>query len=162
MSKKPPVHISVTVDFLKELPELLIHGVLTKLEVENNQKHLEAALRAVGFSIDEQSTKFQTSVLRGVKVRCAQLPSTYRHTDIYTGCMIPGYEYPNLYKDGLLDTGSTTPEDFCINLPFDIPVEIKANTRKYTKKNFTEEFIEIEDQGRLDDIFGINDGLGVN
>ena len=47
------------------------------------------------------------------------------------------------------------------DLPYDLPVNEKVNTRKYTKRGDREEMIHIEfsreDEDRLDSIFGQED-----
>lgn len=155
MSKKkhqPPVHISVTIDFLKTLP---------CLDVENNENHLRAALYAVGIDIDnELGGKNGVNYLRDVNVRCVDKPYMYRQTTVINGTLRKDFRHSNIYKDGFLDAGFSEAKELCSNLPFDIPLEVKANTRKYTKKSEKEILLcEISDLDRLDDIFG-NDGLG--
>lgn len=148
---QPPVHISVTIDFLKSLPCLDI----------SNEDHLRAALYAVGINIDyEFETKNGVSELTNSKVRCADRPYMYRNTTVFAGTMRNDFPYAKIYKDGFLDVGSSTPEDLCINLPFDIPVELKANIRKYTKRSNKEEFPVFDEIDELDSQFDGYTGLG--
>ncbi len=148
---QPPVHISVTKDFLKTLPCLDI----------SNEDHLRAALYAVGINIEyEFETKNGVSEMLNCKVRCADKPYMYRTTTVYAGTMRKDYPYEKIYKDGFLDVGSCQAEELCTELPYDIPVELKANIRKYTKKLGKEDFATFDDINELDDQFNGTIGLG--
>lgn len=75
---------SVTIDFLRSLPEL---------DVENNKNHLMAALRAIGFDVSKKIDRVE-----GVLVRYRHSPMHVRETTIFQGQLRSDYPYKNIYN----------------------------------------------------------------
>ena len=134
MSKrKPAQHISVTLDFLRTFPDLDV----------TKDSDLHVALYRVGFDAQrDQEGKVvglkPFTMLHNKNVRCNNLPYTYRKTLIFAGTMRHDYEHQRIYRNvDILDVGKYTGTDIELvtDLPYDIPVLEKANTRKYTKKS---------------------------
>lgn len=153
--RKPTQHISVTLDFLRLIPGFNV----------TEESGLRAALYAVGFQVsDGEGNPKQVTMLNNKNVRCANLPYTYRKTTIFVGDMRPDYPYSKLYNGvDILDVGiySESDMEFVLDLPYDIPVTEKVNTRKYTKRGETPESFDItfnsEDEARLSDAFGLGE-----
>jgi hypothetical protein len=153
--RKPPQHISVTIDFLRTVPGF-------DVQKDND---LRAALYALGFQVtDKDGNPKHVTVFKNKNVRCANMPSTYRKTMIFVGEMRPDYKYAKIYNGvEILDVGvySGSDMEFVLDLPYDIPVIEKVNTRKYTKRGDRPETFEItfdiEDEARLGDVFGLED-----
>lgn len=153
--RKPTQHISVTLDFLRTIPGFDVR----------NENDLRAALYAVGFQVtDSDGNPKQIAVLQNKNVRCANMPSTYRSTMIFVGDMRPDYPYEKIYSGvEILDVDVYSERDmeFVLDLPYDIPVNEKVNTRKYTKRGDQPESIEIawdsNDEARLNDVFGLGE-----
>lgn len=141
MKNKTPRHISVTLDFIRQMP-----GIdMTK---END---LHVALYKLGFAVFKDDAGNVTglkpfTMLNNKLVRCANMPSTYRRTTIFVGNMRPGYELEKLYdKCEILDVDLYSHSDMELvnELPYDIPVIEKANTRKYTKKSDRDNSVDV-------------------
>lgn len=153
--RKATQHISVTLDFLKTVPGFDV----------TKESELRAALFAVGFQVtDSDGDNKQVTMLNNKNVRCANLPYTYRKTTIFVGDMRPDYPYAKIYNGvDILDVGvySESDMDFVLDLPYDIPVNEKVNTRKYTKRGEVPESQEItlskEDEAHLSELFGLGD-----
>ena len=75
---------SVTIDFLRSLPEL---------DVENNKNHLMAALHAIGFDVSKKIDRVE-----GVLVRYRHSPMHVRETTIFQGQLRSDYPYKNIYN----------------------------------------------------------------
>ena len=75
---------SVTIDFLRSLPEL---------DVENNKNHLMAALYAIGFDVSKKIDRVE-----GVLVRYRHSPMHVRETTIFQGQLRSDYPYKNIYN----------------------------------------------------------------
>lgn len=153
--RKPTQHISVTLDFLKTVPGFDVR----------QESGLRAALYAVGFQVaDSEGNPKHVTMLNNKNVRCANLPYMYRKTTIFVGDMRPDYQYAKIYNGiDILDVGVYLEKDmeFVIDLPYDIPVNEKVNTRKYTKRGDQPESFDItfdsEDEARLSGAFGLED-----
>lgn len=158
--KRATQHISVTIDLLRSFPDLDI----------SKDADLHVALYRVGFDAVRDETTGHVialapfTMLTNKNVRCVDKPYMYRKTLIFCGNMRPGFEYPRIYNNvEILDVGTYKGTDALLtsDLPYDIPVAEKVNTRKYTKRGDREEFIRIdfnqEDTDRLDDLFGQGD-----
>lgn len=149
-------HISVTIDLLRTFPDLDV----------TKDEDLHVALYRVGF--DAQKNKdtgvlalSPFTMLTNKNVRCADRPYMYRKTLIFVGNMRPNFKHSNIYRNiDILDVGvySGSDAELVSDLPYDMPVNEKVNTRKYTKKGDREEMIHIEfsreDEVRLDSIMG--------
>ena len=153
--RKPTQHISVTLDFLRTVPGFDV----------TQESGLRAALYAVGFQVsDSEGNPKHVTMLNNKNVRCANLPYLYRKTTIFVGDMRPDYPYAKIYNGvDILDVGVYSERDmeFVIDLPYDIPVTEKVNTRKYTKRGERPESFDITfnsgDEARLSDAFGLGD-----
>lgn len=75
---------SVTIDFLRSLPEL---------DVENNKNHLMAALHVIGFDVSKK-----IDLVEGVLVRYRHSPMHVRETIIFQGQLRSDYPYKNIYN----------------------------------------------------------------
>ena len=76
---------SVTIDFLRSLPEL---------DVDNNKNHLMAALYAVGFDVEKKIDRVE-----GDLVRYRHSPMHVRETTIFQGQLRSDYPYKNIYNN---------------------------------------------------------------
>lgn len=134
-------HISVTLDFIRQMPGIDIR----------KENDLHVALYKLGFDAFKDEKGNVTglkpfTMLNNKLVRCANMPSMYRRTTIIIGNMRPGFELSRLYEGcEILDIGlySGADMDLVTDLPYDIPVVEKANTRKYTKKSDREDSVEV-------------------
>lgn len=152
-------HISVTIDFLRTFPDLDV----------KKDADLHVALYRVGFDAQKDIATGALSLspftmLANKNVRCVDRPYLYRKTLIFVGNMRKNFKYSNIYRNiDILDVGIYKGEDVekVSELPYDLPVNEKINTRKYTKREDREETISVEfsreDEDRLDDIFGQGD-----
>ncbi|QGZ16228.1 hypothetical protein Hena1_00520 [Erwinia phage Hena1] len=157
--KRATQHISVTIDLLRTFPDLDV----------TKDADLHVALYRVGFDAqkDEATGLIALSpftMLPNKNVRCADKPYMYRKTLIFAGNMRPGFKQSKIYNNiDILDVGmySGLDAELVSDLPYDLPVTEKVNTRKYTKKGERDEFVRIdftpEDEGRLYGIFGEGD-----
>lgn len=153
--RKPTQHISVTIDFLRTIPGFDV----------TKDNDLRAALYAIGFQVsDEEGKPKSVTVLSNKNVRCANLPYLYRKTMIFVGDMRPDYKYSKIYNNiDILDVGvySESDMEYVLDLPYDIPVNEKVNTRKYTKRDDVPETVDIsfsrEDEARLEGIYGLGE-----
>ena len=76
---------SVTIDFLRSLPEL---------DVDNNKNHLMAALCVIGFDVSKKIDRVE-----GVLVRYRHSPMHVRETTIFQGQLRSDYPYKSIYKN---------------------------------------------------------------
>ena len=76
---------SVTIDFLRSLPEL---------DVDNNKNHLMAALHVIGFDVSKKIDRVE-----GVLVRYRHSPMHVRETTIFQGQLRSDYPYKSIYKN---------------------------------------------------------------
>ncbi len=126
--------ISVTIDFLYELPEVGGRQIM-----ENNEK-LKAALYAVGFDTDKSIT-----LMHDKNVRVPQDHTCYRKTTVITGTMRKDFVFKDIYLGcNILDVqhlSSSAESQFikCDSLPCCMPEKVKVNTRKYTRCNDNQE-----------------------
>lgn len=126
--------ISVTIDFLYELPEVGGDQIM-----HNNEK-LKAALYAVGFNTEKSIT-----VMHDKNVRVPQDRTCYRKTTVITGTMREDFCFKNIYLGcNILDVKHLSPSEEnpfikCDSLPCCIPEKVKVNTRKYTRSSDTQE-----------------------
>lgn len=89
---------SVTIDFLRSLPEL---------DVENNKNHLMAALHAIGFDVSKKIDRVE-----GVLVRYRHSPMHVRETTIFQGQLRSDYPYKNIYNSlDILDVDARNPKN---------------------------------------------------
>lgn len=155
--KKATQHISVTIDLLRTFPDLDV----------TKDADLHVALYRVGFDAikDDISGEVKAlapfTMLTNKNVRCADRPYMYRKTLIFCGNMRPDFQHSRIYNNiEILDVGiyKGLDAELVSDLPYDLPVTEKVNTRKYTKKGDREEVVHIdfspEDTDRLDSIFG--------
>ena len=126
--------ISVTIDFLYELPEVGGRQIM-----ENNEK-LKAALYAVGFDTDKSIT-----LMHDKNVRVPQDHTCCRKTTVITGTMRKDFVFKDIYLGcNILDVQHLSPSaesQFikCDSLPCCMPEKVKVNTRKYTRCNDNQE-----------------------
>lgn len=146
-------HISVTLDFLRQLPELDVR----------KDKDLHQALYLVGFDIatEEDGNLSKVEMLHGVNVRCADRPYELRKTTVFVGRMRQDYKLKGLYDNvDILDIGATKgiATQLVSEMAYDIPVVEKVNTRKYTKRQDNPSFLDVApedlDTEALEEIFG--------
>lgn len=116
---------SVTLDFLRSLPEL---------DVDNNKNHLMAGLYAVGFDVEKKIDRVDN-----VNIRYRHSPMYVRETTIFQGQLRSDYPYKSIYKNhDVLDVNAKDPKtdkelnvvvemlqseskQLVIDLPFDVP-----------------------------------------
>lgn len=158
--KRATPHISVTIDLLR---------LFTDLDISKDAD-LHVALYRVGFDAlrDEATGNVVAlapfTILSNKNVRCADKPYMYRKTMVFCGNMSPMFKHPQIYNNlEILDVGTYKGRDALMvtDLPYELPVIEKVNTRKYTKREDHVEFVRIdfteEDTDRLDDLFGQGD-----
>ena len=105
---------SVTIDFLRSLPEL---------DVENNKNHLMAALHAIGFDVSKKIDRVE-----GVLVRYRHSPMHVRETTIFQGQLRSDYPYKNIYNSlDILDVDARNPKN---SKEFGIIVEMLQSESK--------------------------------
>lgn len=130
---------SVTIDFLKSLPDL---------DVENNRNHLIAGLFALGFDIEKKIDRIED-----VLVRYRHSPCHARKTVVYQGQLRKDYLYKSIYNShDILDCDARDPKcdkEFNIvvdllqseskqvvtDLPFEIPdyTAAKGEEKQYSR-----------------------------
>ena len=157
--RKSTQHISVTIDLLRTFPDLNI----------TKEADLHVALYRVGFDAQRDDDGNVTglkpfTMLTNKLVRCANEPYKVRSTVIFVGNMRHDFQGAAIYRNiDILDVGVYTGLDTQLagDLPYDLPVTEKVNTRKYTKSGDKVEFVSIDfdktDTDRLDGIFGQGD-----
>lgn len=105
---------SVTIDFLRSLPEL---------DVENNKNHLMAALHAIGFDVSKKIDRVE-----GVLVRYRHSPMHIRETTIFQGQLRSDYPYKNIYNNlDILDVDARNPKN---DKEFNVVVEMLQSESK--------------------------------
>ena len=105
---------SVTIDFLRSLPEL---------DVDNNNNHLMAALHAIGFDVSKKIDRVE-----GVLVRYRHSPMYVRETTIFQGQLRSDYPYKNIYNSfDILDVNAKEPKT---NKEFNVVVEMMQSESK--------------------------------
>ena len=105
---------SVTIDFLRSLPEL---------DVENNKNHLMAALHAIGFDVSKKIDRVE-----GVLVRYRHSPMHVRETTIFQGQLRSDYPYKNIYNNlDILDVNAKDPKN---DKEFNVVVEMLQSESK--------------------------------
>ena len=105
---------SVTIDFLRSLPEL---------DVENNKNHLMAALHAIGFDVSKKIDRVEN-----VLVRYRHSPMHVRETTIFQGQLRSDYPYKNIYNSlDILDVDARNPKN---SKEFGIIVEMLQSESK--------------------------------
>lgn len=105
---------SVTLDFLRSLPEL---------DVENNKNHLMAALYAVGFDVEKKIDRVEN-----VLVRYRHSPMHVRETTIFQGQLRNDYAYKNIYNNlDILDVDARNPKN---DKEFNVVVEMLQSESK--------------------------------
>ncbi len=106
---------SVTVDFLRSLPEL---------DVDNNKNHLMAALHVIGFDVSKKIDRVEN-----VLVRYRHSPMHVRETTIFQGQLRSDYPYKNIYNSlDILDVSAKEPKT---NKEFNVVVEmLQAESKK--------------------------------
>lgn len=88
---------SVTIDFLRSLPEL---------DVDNNKNHLMAALHVIGFDVSKKIDRVES-----VLVRYRHSPMHVRETTIFQGQLRSDYPYKNIYNNlDILDVNAKEPK----------------------------------------------------
>lgn len=129
MQREKPIYVSVTLDFLKTLPELNITD-------NQNVKAIEAGLCALGFEITNQADKIGYEYLDDVVVRSKKNPYKYKKTRVYTGKLRSNFSFKSIYNGiDILDTEDNNSFNLLVSdLPYDLPATDKTNLRKYTKK----------------------------
>lgn len=105
---------SVTLDFLRSLPEL---------DVDNNKNHLMAALYAVGFDVEKKIDRVEN-----VLVRYRHSPMHVRETIIFQGQLREDYPYKNIYNNlDILDVDAKDPKT---DKEFNVVVEMLQSESK--------------------------------
>jgi hypothetical protein len=105
---------SVTIDFLRSLPEL---------DVDNNKNHLIAALHAIGFDVSKKIDRVD-----GVLVRYRHSPMHIRETTIFQGQLRSDYPYKNIYNSlDILDVDARNPKN---DKEFNVVVEMWQSESK--------------------------------
>lgn len=106
---------SVTIDFLRSLPEL---------DVENNKNPLMAALYVIGFDVSKKIDRVE-----GVLVRYRHSPMNVRETTIFQGQLRSDYPYKNIYNNlDILDVDARNPKN---DKEFNVVVEmIQAESKQ--------------------------------
>ena len=105
---------SVTIDFLRSLPEL---------DVENNKNHLMAALHVIGFDVSKKIDRVE-----GVLVRYRHSPMHVRETTIFQGQLRSDYPYKNIYNSlDILDVDARNPKN---DKEFNVVVEMLQSESK--------------------------------
>ena len=105
---------SVTIDFLRSLPEL---------DVENNKNHLMAALHVIGFDVEKKIDRVEY-----VLVRYRHSPRHVRETTIFQGQLRSDYPYKNIYNSlDILDIDARNPKN---SKEFGIIVEMLQSESK--------------------------------
>ena len=105
---------SVTIDFLRSLPEL---------DVDNNKNHLMAALHVIGFDVSKKIDRVE-----GVLVRYRHSPMHVRETTIFQGQLRSDYPYKNIYNNlDILDVDARNHKN---SKEFGIVVEILQSESK--------------------------------
>ena len=139
--KKTNEDIAVTIDFLRTIPDFDI-----KIESQ-----LAAALYAIGFQSVDEDLKPARVERTLCNVRLRNAPYKYRETLVFSGKMREDFKYASIYEGhDILDVAVYTGVSFETGgLKFDIPVLEKANTRKYTRREDRENFIDMT-QANLD------------
>lgn len=158
--KKATQHISVTIDLLRMFEDLDV----------TKENDLHVALYRVGFDAEKDPVSGRVvglkpfTMLTNKNVRCVDRPYMYRKTIIFVGNMRPDYKHSRIYNNiDILDVGIYSGLDTALvtDLPYDLPVTEKVNTRKYTKKGDREEMVHVEfsreDEQRLSSIMGQED-----
>ena len=103
---------SVTIDFLRSLPEL---------DVENNKNHLMAALYAIGFDVSKKIDRVE-----GVLVHISH--RYVRETIIFQGQLRSDYPYKNIYNSlDILDVDARNPKN---DKEFNVVVEMLQSESK--------------------------------
>lgn len=131
-------HISVTLDFIRQVPGYDI----------TNPSQLRAVLRLIGFKVEDAAGKpINVEMLNNVNVRCKDKPYMFRYTTVFIGSMREDFIFPGLYSNSdILDITLTDDlkAELVNSLDYDIPVVEKTNTRKYTKRKDAPEFLGTE------------------
>lgn len=105
---------SVTLDFLRSLPEL---------DVDTNKNHLMAALYAVGFDVEKKIDRVDN-----VNIRYRHSPMHVRETTIFQGQLRSDYPYKSIYKNhGVLDVNAKDPKT---DKEFNVVVEMLQSESK--------------------------------
>lgn len=106
---------SVTLDFLRSLPEL---------DVDNNKNHLMAGLYAVGFDVEKKIDRVDN-----VNIRYRHSPMHVRETTIFQGQLRSNYPYKSIYKNhDVLDVDARNPNN---GKEFNVVVEmLQAESKK--------------------------------
>lgn len=105
---------SVTLDFLRSLPEL---------DVDNNKNHLMAALYAVGFDVEKKIDRVDN-----VNIRYRHSPMYVRETTIFQGQLRSDYPYKSIYKNhDVLDVDA---KDHKTDKEFNVVVEMLQSESK--------------------------------
>ncbi len=105
---------SVTIDFLRSLPEL---------DVDNNKNHLMAALHVIGFDVSKKIDRVE-----GVLVRYRHSPMHVRETTIFQGQLRSDYPYKNIYNSlDILDINAKDPKN---DKEFNVVVEMLQSESK--------------------------------
>lgn len=106
---------SVTIDFLRSLPEL---------DVDNNKNHLMAVLHVIGFDVSKKIDRVEN-----VLVRYRHSPMHVRETIIFQGQLRSDYPYKNIYNSlDILDVDACNPKN---SKEFNVVVEmLQAESKK--------------------------------
>ena len=111
---------SVTLDFLRSLPEL---------DVDNNKNHLMAALYAVGFDVEKKIDRVDN-----VNIRYRHSPMHVRETTIFQGQLRSDYPYKSIYKNhDVLDVNAKAPKT---DKEFNVVVEMLQAESKQLVTDF--------------------------
>ena len=105
---------SVTIDFLRSLPEL---------DVDNNKNHLMAALHVIGFDVEKKIDRVDN-----VNIRYRHSPMHVRETTVFQGQLRSDYPYKSIYKNhDVLDVNAKDPKT---DKEFNVVVEMLQSESK--------------------------------
>ena len=121
----PMSYVSISSDFLKSLnPEW---------DIENNNNHLLASLRACGIDITKRVDK-----MTNMNVRYQHAPQFARETTVYQGRMIKNYPFKSIFNGcEILDINLKN--DNNIQTVINFLNEMDANKKKVSDFDFVEE-----------------------
>lgn len=157
-----PSDISVTLDFLMTIPNVDL----------SSESGLRVALTQLGFDVekDEEGNTPKAEIFHNVLVRYRDAPYLYRETTVYSGKMRRNFHSEEhrtaimkLFANvNILDVASPSKSSAktVSDLPYELPVQEKANTRKYTKRKDAPAFMEMSPAPEDFDTDGLNETFG--
>lgn len=127
MRKEKPTYVSVTLDFLHELPDL---------NIKENKENLEVGLYALGFDLTEIKNQQTYEIINDVIIRCKKYPYKYKKATVFNGRLRKDFAYKSMYdKIEILDTNNEENFNLLVcDLDYFLPYESKLNSNKHKKK----------------------------